>query len=194
MKKDIGEKIKYLRRSHNMTLKELSMHVGLSSSHLSQIEHGLNTPSLYSLRKIAQALEAQLSYFLDELPMNQDYIVRNYDYHTVKLGDSPLQYNRLSNDAKGCSLEAMQISILPHSQSYNVSPQRHQGEEFIYILEGLLTVLLEEQEYILNPGDSMHYQATLPHEWLNKTQRLVRLISVNTPRIWTLNDVDYKEE
>ena len=178
-----GEKVKGLRSQRGITLRELSRATGLSVSHLSQFERGQGTLSLYSLERVATALGVQMSYFLEASAHHGGYFSRGYSYNPVSLPESDLLYNRLGNSLPQCNLEPMEVTILPGTPNEDAYPKAHQGEEFIFVLEGILTVLIDNEEYQLNPGDSMHYQAKAPHEWLNLTPHIVRLISVNTPRI-----------
>ena len=186
MNKTIGAKIKQLRLSQNMKLKDLSDKTGLSISYLSQIEHSSNSLSIYSLERIANVLGVQLSYFLDTPLQHKEYIIRSYEQDMLQISNSPRIYNRLSNDLGSCELESMLVTIMPSERYISEEPKAHQGEEFIYVLEGVLTVLIGESEYQLTHGDSMHYKSSEPHEWLNLSKRVVRLLSVNTPRPWSM--------
>lgn len=57
----------------------------------------------------------------------------------------------------------------------------HDGEEFIYVLEGILTVFAEGGEYTLNPGDSIQIHSPHPHNWINQTNRITKILAINTP-------------
>ena len=72
--------------------------------------------------------------------------------------------------------------LLPFAEATTVSePYVHEGEEFIYVLEGVVTVYLEENQYVLYPGDSIHILSTQPHNWMNRTNKIARILTVNTP-------------
>lgn len=185
MPKRIGEKVKKLRLARNMTLKDLSEKAELSVSHLSQFERGIGSLSIYSLERVALALNVPLNDFMPS-PIQQEnksYILRSYELNLVDVSYTGRYYNRLNNNLPESKLEPMLVILLPQERRKDSYPQPHPGEEFIYVIEGVLTVLIDSEEYTLYPGDSMHYLATSPHEWLNLTSQTVRLISVNTPRI-----------
>lgn len=184
MNREIGRKIKQLRLKQKKKLRDLSEDTDLSISYLSQIERDISSVTIYSLEKIARALGAPISYFLDPPTDHRSFITRNYEQKSIYLDKSSFYYNRLSNDCEGYVLETMLITVLPYRKESACSPQPHIGEEFIYVLEGILTVILDGVSYDLNPGDCMHYQATTPHDWQNHTGGIVRLLSVNTPRPW----------
>jgi quercetin dioxygenase-like cupin family protein len=78
----------------------------------------------------------------------------------------------------------MLISILPTQSREAVTPYSHKGEEFVYVLEGILTVFVGNEEYQLNPGDSIHMSSAIPHEWANFTNKLVKVLCVSSPPIF----------
>ena len=73
------------------------------------------------------------------------------------------------------------IELLPINSDEPVVPYSHAGEEFIYVLEGVLTLFIENEQHELFPGDSAHYPSTTPHNWANYTSKMVRLLVVGTP-------------
>ena len=65
----------------------------------------------------------------------------------------------------------------------------HKGEEFLFVLEGTITLYLEDRKYIMYPGDSIHFNSSKKHNWTNKTARIARILTVNSP-----NPLKKKEE
>ena len=181
--KSCGEKVKNVRIAKDMTLKTLSGMTGLSVSHLSKFEHGLCSLSVYSFERVADALETSLAYFLDSNKGHEGFFMRSYEFNPIDFLGQDRLYNRLGNSLDESVLEPMLVTLLPGGDEENIYPKPHQGEEFIFVLEGILTVLLGEECYTLNPGDSMHYQASEPHDWANLSKYIVRLVSINTPRV-----------
>ncbi|HHY03601.1 MAG: cupin domain-containing protein [Thermoanaerobacteraceae bacterium] len=183
MKKDIGKKIKELRNSRGLTLKQLSEKADLSISFLSQVERGIASIAVTSLEKIADVFEVELSYFFTPPQKHDSLILRSYEQKVFSVEESRI-YHRLGNDANEKVLEPLLISLLPNQTREEITPYSHEGEEFVYVLEGILTIFVGNQEYQLNPGDSVHMSSTIPHEWANFTNKLVKVLSVSTPRIF----------
>ena len=73
------------------------------------------------------------------------------------------------------------IEILPLAHEEDITTYTHEGEEFIYVLEGILTLLHKDREYSLYPGDSAHYLSTDEHNWTNKTNKVVKFLCVSVP-------------
>ncbi|HYG59610.1 MAG TPA: cupin domain-containing protein, partial [Symbiobacteriaceae bacterium] len=82
----------------------------------------------------------------------------------------------------GKQLEPTLTTLLPGRN--HVVPYAHPGEEFTWVLEGTLTVLLGDKEYELGPGDCIHMPSTAPHGWENRTDKAVRVLCVSTPPVF----------
>ena len=74
----------------------------------------------------------------------------------------------------------MLVTLLPGENMQNIVPYSHTGEELVYVLEGVLTIVLKHQCLDFHAGDCAHYFASTPHEWINRTDKLVKLISFTT--------------
>lgn len=181
MNKDIGGKIKKLRTQKKMTLKDLSEKTSLSIGFLSQLERGLTSIATDTLSNIADVLEVELSYFFIKPRSITRPIIRSYEKEIFNICTSGcIQYN-LSNNLKDKSMLPRLIEILPNNTEEDIQSYMHSGEEFIYILEGTLTIFLEEEQYELYPGDSIYYNSSRNHNWANYTNKMVKMIVVATP-------------
>ncbi|MCU7557776.1 XRE family transcriptional regulator [Macrococcus capreoli] len=164
----IGEKIREIRKKQNKTLKYISDETGVSIAFLSQLETNKCSATMSSLRKIADALEIHPSYF----------------FHTTKVEkeeDSiePTQsfvYQNLSNGVAGAFIPNR--VVLKPGANQNDSSQ-HAGVEFIYVLNGTLTLTVGTERYELQPGASYMFDAREPHYWYNFTEDEVEFLVVN---------------
>ncbi|NPV43231.1 MAG: helix-turn-helix transcriptional regulator [Firmicutes bacterium] len=186
MEENIGKKIKELRASKKITLKDLSEKTGLSIAFLSQLERGLTSAAIMSLKNIAKALEVDISFFFKPPFENNKRIIRGYEQEIFHIENSKYIYYNLANDAECKSLTPFLVTIYPEQGKDKVIPYSHEGEEFIYVLEGILTIYLENEKYDLYPGDSLHIDSSVPHNWANFTNKIVKILSVNTPKIFEI--------
>ncbi|MTI55942.1 helix-turn-helix domain-containing protein [Geosporobacter ferrireducens] len=186
MEENIGQKIKELRVSKKITLKDLSKKTGLSIAFLSQLERGLTSAAIMSLKNIAEALEVDISYFFAPPFENSKRVIRSYEQEIFHIENSKFIYYNLANDAEGKALTPFLVTIYPERGQDQVIPYAHEGEEFIYVLEGILTLYLENEKYDLYPGDSLHIDSSVPHNWANFTNKVVKILSVNTPKIFEI--------
>jgi transcriptional regulator with XRE-family HTH domain len=180
MTEDLGRKIKELRINKDLTLKDLSAKTNLSIGFLSQLERGLTTVAIDSLSNIAEVLEVNLSYFLDGPKYNKKVILRSYEKEVFQVYSNQFIHYHLTNDVGEKNLLPRLIEILPTNSKEDVAPYKHGGEEFIYVLEGILTLFINEEQHELYPGDSAHYNSNVIHNWANCTSKTVKILTVHT--------------
>lgn len=178
---NIHKKIKNLRLENEMTLKDLSERTGLSVSFLSQIERGSSSLAITSLKKIADAFNIHITYFFEEIE-NHNYALHKEEQKPFKLEGSDIVHARLAGKFPDRKMEPMMVTIPPnklYTEKYS-----HPGEEFYYVVKGVVVFKVDEKEYILNSGDSIHFPSEKEHEWKNPTNEEVVLVSVLTPVIF----------
>jgi len=180
METNIGEKIKELRSKKGMTLKEFGGKVGLSTGYLSQLERDLTTVSVDVLKKVATELGVELNYFFREIKTEKKIVMRSYEKEVFQRVSSQIYYY-LSHDLTDKALVPRFVELLPRERHEKIEGFPHEGEEFVYVIEGVLTLGFEGREEVLYPGDSAHYSSNTIHNWENDTTRMTRLITVGTP-------------
>lgn len=183
METNIGEKIKELRTKRGMTLKEFGEKVELSTGYLSQLERGLTTVSVDVLKRVAAELGVELNYFFKEIKTEKKIVMRSYEKEVFQVVSSQIYYY-LSNDLTDKVLVPRFVELLPRERHEKIEGFPHEGEEFVYVLEGTLTLGFEGREEILHPGDSAHYSSNTLHNWENDTSKMTRLITVGTPNTY----------
>lgn len=181
---DVGRKIKELRTSRNLTLKDLSAATNLSIGFLSQLERGLTTVAVDSLGNIAKALKVNLSFFIENTKHNKKAVLRSYEKEVFQVENNQFIHYHLTNDSSDKKLLPRLIEILPSNSKEEVAPYKHEGEEFVYVLEGILTLFIDDEQHELFPGDSAHYNSNVVHNWANYTSKTVRILTVHTPNMF----------
>jgi len=188
MNKDIGNKIKLLRQSKGMTLKDLSVEVGLSIGFFSQLERGLTSVAIDCLSKIADVLGVELTYFFSSPKEKEDIVIKSYEQEVSQIINSNIIYYNLSTKLNSSNILPKLVQVLPHEGTEEIEKYRHEGEEFIYVLEGILTLYIDHQKHILYPGDSVHFDSMLEHNWVNTTNMNTKFLVVNTPNFLKTQD------
>ncbi|MFD2761143.1 helix-turn-helix domain-containing protein [Lentibacillus juripiscarius] len=178
---DISKKIKSLRLEKEMTLKDLGEETGLSVSFLSQIERGNSSLAITSLKKISDAFNINITYFFREIE-NYNFAVRESEQKPFKLEGSNVQHIRLAGKFPERKMEPMLVTVPPNKLF--VERYSHPGEEFYHVIKGTIIFRVEEKEYILNKGDSIHFPSEKVHEWKNPMNEEAVLLSVLTPIIF----------
>ena len=178
----IGRKIKLLRLDQQKTLKDLSEATGISIGYLSKIERGNFTVSQAIIENIAQALNVTPQYFY-EGPL----ITRSYERRFQYIEEERLSVEFLSANSENIGMEAAIVNVFPNNSNsvYTVKPHSHKGEEIVYVLEGVLTVLLDDKPCDLYPGDFLQFTSDHSHQWQNLTNKMVRFLAINkSPSKW----------
>jgi transcriptional regulator with XRE-family HTH domain len=177
----IGAKINKLRSDKKLTLKELSQLSDLSVGFLSQLERGLTTVAIDSLDNISKALGVDINYFFTLSKEQSNFIQKSYEREVIFMDkDNFIQYH-LSNNLSNKKMLPRMIEVYPKKDNETVLTYAHEGEEFIYILEGILTYYYDGEKNELYPGDSVHICSTSSHNWENNTNKIVKLLMVSTP-------------
>lgn len=172
-----GAKLKEIRKKLGFTLEDISQKTGFTKSFISQIENGKNSPSISSLKKICYALGTTISeLFEDERNIVHKFTKEDYNI----LDNKNIVMYFLASKLISRKLEPMIIEIDPHGETGS-DYYRHSGEEFGYVLEGTLTVIIGTDEYNIEQGESIYFSSNLPHRLKNKTNVKMRAFWVGTP-------------
>lgn len=177
----VSKKIRLLRTKKGLTLKELSEKTSLSIGFLSQVERGSSSLAITSLKKIADALEVDMTYFFQK-EIESRIVVRKEDQKSFQLIGSDVTYSKLSGNFQGRTLEAVKVTLQP-SQKDEISFS-HPGEEFYYILKGAILFYINDEKYFVREGDSIHFSSNREHFWENPLNEESTLLCVFTPTIF----------
>jgi len=173
-----SEKLREIRQSRGLSIEELAKRSGLSPGFISQIERGLNHPSISSLREICLVLEIPIFHlFMEE--DSEALIVRKDERKRIQYPDSSVTYELLTPSLSR-KIEVVSVS-LEEKESSVPRPQGHEGEEVVTVLEGKVEALLGQKSYILEKGDTMCYDCRIPHQFINVGKGKAELLAIVTP-------------
>ncbi len=167
----VGSKIKGIRESKNLSIEEISERSGLSADQISSIENDQNLPSLGPLIKIARALGVRLGTFMDDNDALGPVITRAKDRErdsSISFSNGAadarkhMEYHPLAQQKAGRHMEPFVIEINPTDEN-NFQLSAHEGEEFIYVMEGQLEIDYGKEKYQLSEGDSIFYDSIVKH-------------------------------
>lgn len=182
---DIGSKLRALRLRKKIALVDLGKHTGLSASMLSQLENGKLTPTLPTLARIAMVFDVGLEHFFGARRGQKTFaVVRAVErLRFPDRADTPNPayfFECLAFAAQGKGLQAY-LAEFPHRQPGEVQDHIHDGAEFLFVLEGTLSIRFEGEEHLLKQGDSVYFDATEPHSYRGTSRSAARAIVVTTP-------------
>ena len=165
---NIGDKIRNLRLRKKMGLVELGKHTGLSAALLSKLERGKLFPTLPTLLRIALVFSVGLEYFFREERKNTVAVIRKNERQRFpdKPATSDISYFFESLDflAMERKINAYYADFQPIS-SEKVRIHYHAGVEFLYVINGELALKIGNDEYLLDTGDSIYFDSSVPHSY-----------------------------
>jgi len=167
----IGTRLADIRTMQKMSLDQFSRISGIPHGKLKDIEEHRVLPDLGTIVKLSKALRIGTSFLLGQESGYSYSLVRKAERQKIKRFSSGTmerpnyQYQSLSRGIRDKHMETFLITLTTEAGSGE--PSRHEGEEFIVVMEGSIKVILGNREEILNEGDSIYYHATIPHNVIN---------------------------
>jgi transcriptional regulator with XRE-family HTH domain len=192
----LGPRLRLVRGSRRLSVRELARRVGCSASLISQIERGVSVPSVGVLYSLATELGSSLDYLLfgsgagpdtDAAPAAMPdltaaepppaIVQRACDRRIIDLA-SGVRWERLTPQSEAMT-DFLEVIYSPGGHSTDERrPLRHDGREYGLIISGTLQANVGFESYELGPGDSIAFDSSTPHEYLNKTGDVVHAIWV----------------
>ena len=165
----VAEKIKLLRTQKGLSLAELAEKTGFSSALLSQVENYLASPPLGMLIKIARSLDVEICEFFSSENEDKLYQVVRKDERKkvarvaskqgVKYGYS---YEALAANLRRRHMEPFLVTLEP-ATIRDRHAYSHEGEEFLFVLDGGVEIILDNKRESLEPGDCVYFHSIVPH-------------------------------
>jgi len=166
---NLGQKIKSLRQRQGLSLAQVAEKAGLSEPLMAQIEGEVVAPPVATLLKISRALNVNIGYFFQDqdaekraviVPRNErKKVFRRIHEEPSKVG---YYYESLAYPKADKHMEPFHVTFEVKNKE-DLIFFNHKGEEFIYVLDGQLEFNYEDQTYALGTGDSLYFDASLPH-------------------------------
>jgi len=163
---EIGVRVKKLREEKNLSLDELSKLTGFGVDFLESIESNKIQPQLGTVIKLSKALDSAFSRLVSGVGDKLYSVTRKSEEKPVSRSTSQkgkkqiYKYKSLAAEVKGRHMEALIVQL---EENPGEEMSVHEGEEFIYILDGVAVLKIGEDVFDLNPGDSVYYLSTTPH-------------------------------
>jgi len=169
VKNKIGAKVKMVRENRKLSIEDVSERTNLSVEQIASIEDGSLVPNLTTLIKIARVLGVRLGTFMDDDENLGPVVSRAQEKKEVtRFSDrenainSDLDFYTLAQNKAGRHMDPFVIDIFPSSEE-EVKLSTHEGEEFIYVLEGEVEIKYGKETYHLKTGDSIYYESIVAH-------------------------------
>lgn len=176
---EIGEKVRQLRTTRNLNIKQLADLVECTPSLISQLERGKTDPSISMLKRIAKALDANIIDFFMEKVAHDDVVTRSEDRVAIQLRRWDAKIESLVKNVTNKKMQPFYTVIKPGGGSHGL--YSHDGEEFGFILSGELELILDERVHKVRTNESFYFSSQIPHDWGNTGKEDVAVLWVIAP-------------
>ena len=175
---EIGDKIRRLRVEKQLTQEELANRCELSKGFISQIENDLTSPSIATLVDILEILGTNLrDFFSDEV--NERIVFTKEDMFETEDEDLKYNFKWLVPNSQKNTMEPVMLTLEPGGRYKLEDP--HEGEEFGYVISGIVTLYFGDEKYRIKKGESFYYKPKVEHYMANEGKTVVRIIWVSSP-------------
>ncbi len=177
---DLGMTIRRLRESRQLSLKEVAARSGLTQSFLSQVERNLTSPSVASLRKVAQAFGVPLTELFQGPVMPENRVVRRDERRQLVHPSRQWRDYLLTPNLTG-KLQVI-LSVIEPGGGSGEEPYAHDSdEECVIVLRGRLEFWVGNDRYVLEEGDSIVFESRIPHRNRNPGPEQAEVLWITTP-------------
>jgi transcriptional regulator with XRE-family HTH domain len=171
----IGPRLRKLRLQRGESLSTVAKALHISVGFLSNLERSQSGASVGITHKLTKYYGMNILDFFSPTPADKPRVTA--------------RERRVLHGGQGVQMELLawgKITMEPHlfrvaPGAGSVESYSHEGEEFLFVTKGQLTIFLEEQEYKLRTGDSFYFQSPTPHRWLNPGKTAAQILWINTP-------------
>jgi len=175
----VGNRLREIRAESGLSIRALAEMSGLNVNTLSLIENGRTSPSVGTLQQLAQSLQVPITTFFETDHGEKEAVFQ-------KNGARPraaFAHGLMEDLGAGMprfGAEPLIVTLNPHADS-GKHPIVHTGREFVYCIDGQIAYTVDEETYLLEAGDSLLFEAYLPHHWKNKNATPSRALLVLCP-------------
>ena len=175
----LGPRLRQLRRGRGLSLVDVAEGTGISASFLSMVENGQSDITVSRLMRLVRWFGVSVADLVQEPDHAVVHVVRRDGRRSLRLDDEGIAIEVLT--AEGGHRMMPVVNVYAEGGAM-AEPARHEGEEFVLVLEGRIELTVGDgAPIVLGPGDSAHYRSDLPHSFRNVGRGETRFIGVTTP-------------
>jgi transcriptional regulator with XRE-family HTH domain len=162
---DVGSQLRTLREQRNLSMRALAELCELSPNTVSLIERGTTSPSVSTLHRLAMALKVPINAFFQDQGERLQ-VIRSRPGERSFSGSSSHLLESLGSGLEGQIMEPFVVTLQPEADS-GQGAIVHDGHELVYCLQGTIEYVVDGEPYRLGSGESLLFEARLPHCWRN---------------------------
>jgi len=176
---DIGSRLRFVRKQHGLSQRQLAKKSGVTNSTISLIEANQTNPSVGALKRILDGFPISLGEFFSFTPERSRRAFYRAD-ELVEIGKGRISYRQVGDNLFGRSLQILMERYQPGADTGKI-PLVHKGEEGGIVITGRLEVTVDEERRVLGPGDAYYFESKRPHRFRCVGNRQCEVVSACTP-------------
>jgi transcriptional regulator with XRE-family HTH domain len=182
MLKNLGQRIRQLRKEKKLTLVEIAQKTGVAQATLSRIETGTMIGTVESHEKIAEVLGVGLAELYSGVDSRYEQIAHlaQEAERKITFQNKNVQVELLTREATKKKITPLLITLQGNSETAKEHLERG-VEKFFFLIEGEVKVKIDKEEFILKSGETVYFDASLPHQILNEKQKIARVLAAVSP-------------
>ena len=178
--KNIGDRIRALRKENRLSIKKLAEMSGVSPAGIHKIENNMMVPTITVLMKLANALNRKVGYFVEEEVTRDVELVTRKERTKLYSSRVHVWIENLAGGLENGHVSAIYSTVNPKGSSGRET-MSHRGEEMILVLQNIIEFNIEEKKYLLKKGDCLHFRSELAHSWRNPSEKQTKAFWVFAP-------------
>ncbi len=161
--KDVPKKIRQMRLDRHMTQQDLADAAGLTKGYISRLENAESAPPVGTLIALAQAMDVQFNDFFQGEPEEAIVTITRKDERPAVSRDpqGPCLFEHLAMGFPKRAFESYYVEVSPQNETHLLN--KHKGQEFVFVLRGIMEFTVDKKKFTLYPGDAMHFNCSYPH-------------------------------
>jgi transcriptional regulator with XRE-family HTH domain len=177
--KMVGARLKDLRRKSGLSQKKLAQTANLSATLVCKIENGSAMPSIPTLYTLSNALKVNVGYFFQGEDEERGYAISLQGNRTQTVSERGYLAELLAEGMENPFMEPAILELKERDKEKEVTLVTHDGQEFLYVLEGRLELFLGAKRFLLKAGDAAYWNGTIPHTGVNVSKKRARTLNVH---------------
>ncbi|CAJ96780.1 Transcriptional regulator, XRE-family [Cupriavidus necator] len=180
----IAERLAALRKLNGLTLEELAQRASLTKSYLSKLERGLSSPTIGTVLKLAEALDVTVDQLIAK-PQRGNEILLVKAADRVPFSPSAERqgytYEAIATERVDKAMQPF-VMVPPFTLAQDQPMASHAGEELIFVVSGEMEVLFDDRTVRMRAGDSLYFNASIPHRSRSIGKTLAQALVVVSDR------------
>lgn len=177
--KQIGERVRGLRDALDLSIEEMAADCQLDLKQYQQIESGESDISVSTLQRIAHRFDIPLDVLMfgEEPKMSSYFLTRKGTGISVERTKA-YKYESLASGFRNRKAAPFIVTVEPKPDDTPMYYNTHSGQEFNLVIEGRLLLSINGKELVLNPGDSLYFNSSLPHGMKALDGKTVKFLAI----------------